>query len=99
MEGEDLHRRHVLGKRNIILKKTALTLTGEAQGPESGPANQRVPGPFPVRAHAGVVGQAPRRGRVRGNHTLMFLSLPSSSLKTNKQTNLIFKDIYYNNYW
>ena len=34
---------------------------------------------FPVRAHAWVVGQVPSRGRVRGNHTLMFLfPLPPS---------------------
>ena len=43
---------------------------------------------FPVRAHAWVVGHVPSRGRVRGNHTLMF-SLPSPflpfSLKINKQ--------------
>ena len=30
---------------------------------------------FPVRAHAWVVGQVPGKGRVRGNHTLVFLSL------------------------
>ena len=30
---------------------------------------------FPVRAHAWVAGQVPRKGRVRGNHILMFLSL------------------------
>ena len=30
--------------------------------------------PFPVRAHAWVAGQVPSRGRVRSNHTLMFLS-------------------------
>ena len=30
---------------------------------------------FPVRAHAWVVGQVPSRGHVKGNHTLMFLSL------------------------
>ena len=33
---------------------------------------------FPVRAHAWVVGQVPSRGGARGNHTLMFLSLPFS---------------------
>ena len=33
---------------------------------------------FPVRAHAWVVGQVPSRGHVRGNHTLIFLSLPFS---------------------
>ena len=38
---------------------------------------------FPVRAHAWVVGQVPSRGRMRGNHTLIFLSfsLPSSLSK------------------
>ena len=44
---------------------------------------------FPVRAHAWAAGQVPSRGHVRGNHTLMFLSLsfslPSPSLKINKK--------------
>ena len=38
---------------------------------------------FPVRAHAWVAGQVPSRGCLRGNHTLMFLSLflpPSPSV-------------------
>ena len=38
---------------------------------------------FPVRALAWVAGQVPSRGRVRGNHTLTFLSLflpPSPAL-------------------
>ena len=42
---------------------------------------------FPVRAHAWVVGLVPSKGRVRGNHTLMFLSVflpPLPSLKLNK---------------
>ena len=30
---------------------------------------------FPVRAHAWVEGQVPSRGRTRGNHTSMFLTL------------------------
>ena len=30
---------------------------------------------FPVRAHVWVVGQVPSGGYVRGNHTLIFLSL------------------------
>ena len=34
--------------------------------------------PFPVRAHAWVAGQVPSRGCMRGNHTLMFLSLSFS---------------------
>ena len=37
---------------------------------------------FPVRAHAWVVGQVPSRGPVRGNHTLLFLSL---SLKNKRE--------------
>ena len=35
---------------------------------------------FPVRAHAWIVGQVPSGGHVRGNHTLMFLSLSFSLL-------------------
>ena len=35
---------------------------------------------FPVRAHALVAGQVPSRGRMRGNHTLMFPSLSFSLL-------------------
>ena len=33
---------------------------------------------FPVRAHDWVAGQVPRGGRMRGNHTLMFLFLSPS---------------------
>ena len=33
---------------------------------------------FPVRAHAWVVGQVPSRGRMRGNHILMLISLSFS---------------------
>ena len=42
---------------------------------------------FPVRAHAWIVGQAPSRGLVRGNHKSVFLSLSPSlplSLTINK---------------
>ena len=42
---------------------------------------------FPVRAHSWVVGHVPSRGHVRGNHTLMFLSLSflfTSPLSKNK---------------
>ena len=42
---------------------------------------------FPVRVHAWVVGQVPNRGRVRGKHALMLLSLSfslPSPLKINK---------------
>ena len=33
---------------------------------------------FPVRAHAWVEGQAPGRGYITGNNTLIFLSLSPS---------------------
>ena len=47
---------------------------------------------FPVRASAWVVGQVLSRGRSRGNHTLMFLSLSFSlSLSKNKQTKSLRK--------
>ena len=41
---------------------------------------------FPVRAHAWVASQVPSRGCMRGNHTLMFLSLslPSFPFSKNK---------------
>ena len=57
-----------------------MALAGVAQWIEHQPENQRVAGlvRFPVRAHARVVGQIPRRGCVRGNHTLMFFSLSFS---------------------
>ena len=45
------------------------------------------PGRFPVRAHAWVTGQVPSRRRMRGSHTMMFLSLSfslSSPLSKNK---------------
>ena len=53
---------------------------------------------FPVGAHTWVVGQVPSRGHVRGNHTLMFLSLSFSlPLKINKilkkkKTITLFRD-------
>ena len=37
--------------------------------------------PFPVREHTWVASQVPSRGRARGTHTMMFLSLPSSLSK------------------
>ena len=58
-------------------------LAGVAQRIERQPETQRVASSIPSRAHAWVVGQVPSRGHMRGNHTLMFLSLPLS-LKVNK---------------
>ena len=49
---------------------------------------------FPVRAHAWVVGQVSSRGRMIGNHTLVFPSFSPSlplSLKINK---IFFKKGY-----
>ena len=45
---------------------------------EHWPVNQRVAGLIPSQAHAWVVGQGPDGECVRGNHTLMFLSLSPS---------------------
>ena len=61
-----------------------MALAGVTQGTECQPVDQRVFGSSPVRVHAWVLGQVPSRGRVRGNHTLMFLSLPSPLSKKNK---------------
>ena len=66
-----------------------LALAGIPQWIEHWPANQRSPDRFPVRAHAWVAGQVPCCGEgVRGNHTLMFLSLTfslPSPLSKNKE--------------
>ena len=51
-----------------------------AQQIECWTVNQRVEVGFPVRAHTWVASQVPRRGRVRGNYILMFLSLSFSFL-------------------
>ena len=47
-------------------------------GVRAGLWTQRSLVPLPVRTHAWVVGQVPGGGRMRGNHTLMFLSLSFS---------------------
>ena len=65
-----------------------LALAGVAQWIEHGLQTKGLPVQFPVRAHAWVAGQVPSRGHVKGNHTLMFLSLsfslPSTLSKNNK---------------
>ena len=61
------------------------------RGLSAGLRTKGSPVQFPVRAHAWVVGQDLSRGRVRGNHTLMFLFLPlphSLHLSKNKQVAL-----------
>ena len=54
-----------------------MALAGVAQWLSASPGTKGSPVQFPVRAHAWVAGWVPSRGRVRGNHTLMFLSLTS----------------------
>ena len=65
-----------------------LALAGVAQWIEHGSANQRVTGSIPSHGTCQVVGHVPSRGHLRGNHTLMFLSLsffsPSPLSKINK---------------
>ena len=59
--------------------RTTLALVGGLSGLSAvGLGTKRLLVRFPVRAQAWVVGQVPSRGRVRGNHTLMFLSLSFS---------------------
>ena len=53
-------------------------LTGVAQWIEHGLQTKRLLVQFLVRAYAWVVGQIPSWGHVRGNHTLVFLSLSFS---------------------
>ena len=53
-------------------------LAGVAQWLSTSLKTKGSPVRFPVRAHAWVVGQVPSRGCMRGNHTLMFLSLSFS---------------------
>ena len=61
-------------------------LAGVAQWTERPPANQRVAGSIPSQSTCLGCGpgQVPRRGRARGNHTLMFFFLPSPLSKINK---------------
>ena len=58
--------------------RNKLSLAGVAQWIEHGLQSKGSQVQFPVRAHAWVVGQVLSGGHVRGNHTLMFLSLSFS---------------------
>ena len=71
---------------SILLNKTFLFIgihhflkilpwLGWLSGFSTGLGSNGSPVRFPFGAHAWVVGQVPSRGRVTGNHTLMFLSL------------------------
>ena len=59
-------------------KKSTAALAGVAQWIKRGLQTKGSLVRFPVRAHAWVAGQLPIGGHVRGNHTLMFLSLSFS---------------------
>ena len=61
-----------------LLKNIYTALAGVAQWIECRLQTKVSPVQFPVRAHAWVAGQVPSEGQVRGNHTLMFLSLSFS---------------------
>ena len=56
-------------------KTVQRALAGVAEWIECGLRTKGSPVQFPVRVHAWVAGQVPSRGRVRGNHILIFLSL------------------------
>ena len=69
----------------MYLRKSVFTWLVWLSGLSASLGTKGLPVQFPVRAHAWVAGQVPCWGRARGNHTLMFLSLPPfPSLKTNK---------------
>ena len=72
--------------------KPTTALAGVAQWIECGLQTKRSPVRFPVKAYALVSGQVPSGGCVRGNHTLMFLSL-SFSLPLPLRINKIFLKI------
>ena len=60
----------------VLFKVKRLAQACVAQWTACQPANQRDLVRFPIRVQAWVAGQVPNSGRMRGNHTLMFLSLP-----------------------
>ena len=62
----------------FICKMSIVALAGVAQWIEHGLQTKGLPVQFPLRAHAWVVSQVPSMGLLRGNHTLIFLSLSFS---------------------
>ena len=60
------------------LRVMIIALAGVAQWIEHQPVNQRVTGSIPSHSTCLVCGHIPIWGCVRGNHTLMFLSLSFS---------------------
>ena len=61
-----------------FFKKIVLLWLVWLSGLSAGLLTKESPVRFPVRAYAWVVGQVLSRGCMRGNHTLMFLSLSPS---------------------
>ena len=77
-------------------KKVKLALAGVAQWIERGLRTKGSLVQFPVGSHAWIAGQVPSGGHVRGNHTLMFLSL-SFSLPSPLSKNLKKKSNHLEN--
>ena len=79
------------------MQKPKSAMAGVAQCIEYQPVNQRIADSIPVRAHAWVAGQVPRRELAGGNHTLMFLFLVpfTSLLKINKIFSFFFKERHH----
>ena len=78
---------HRWGLTFETLTNKEIALACVVQWIECGSENQMVAGSIPSQGTSLGCGpgQVPSRGRVRGNHTLMFLSLPPfPSLKVNK---------------
>ena len=78
----------------INTQKSIAALAGVAQWTECLPANQRVAGLIPSQGTCMDYRPGPQLGCARGNHTLMFLSLPFSlpsslSLKKKKKSQLL----------
>ena len=61
----------------ILLEQAPTALTGLAQWIKCQPVNQSVSGLIPSQGTCLGCGPGPQWGHTRGNHTLMFLSLPS----------------------
>ena len=84
-----LQETHLKYKDTNTLKATvSMALAGVAQWIERGPVNQRIASSLPSEGTClGILPrQVPSRGRMRGNHTLMFPSLSPSLPPVTDQT-------------
>ena len=70
--------------------KNNLALAGVAQWIEHGLRTKVSQVRFSVSAHAWVAGQVPSRGRIRGNHTLMFPPVLPFPVSKNKVKSFCF---------